>query len=116
MGNHYLVHLPHYGTKIPEKYLNDYYLSKEELQNNIYQYADLFTDELFNGLYQQFGGVKNSYHLTDRARDFTVKGCSLEYVAKVACEYSSVILYKRHIHIDNRRNKICIKGFYKKTK
>ena len=61
MKNHYLIHLPHSGTKIPTKYLDDYYLSEDELKNNIFQYADLFTDELFGKLFDTFGGVENEY-------------------------------------------------------
>jgi len=61
MSNHYLIHLPHYGTKIPEQYLNDYLLDKEDLENNIFQYADIYTGELFGSLFDKFGGVKNEY-------------------------------------------------------
>ncbi|MCK5293604.1 MAG: N-formylglutamate amidohydrolase, partial [Arcobacteraceae bacterium] len=60
-NNHYLIHLPHSGTKIPDKYMDDYYLSKNELENNISQYADLFTNELFGTLFDTFGGIKNEY-------------------------------------------------------
>ena len=61
MKNHYLIHLPHCGTNIPKKYLDDYLLPKDELRENIYQYWDLYTDELFASLFDCFGGVKNSY-------------------------------------------------------
>lgn len=61
MQTHYLIHLPHCGTKIPKKYQDDYFLTKEELTKNIYQYADLYTDELFDDMYQCFGGVKNDF-------------------------------------------------------
>jgi N-formylglutamate amidohydrolase len=61
MSNHYLIHLPHCGTKIPEQYINDYLLDKQDLENNIFQYADIYTDELFGSLFDKFGGVKNEY-------------------------------------------------------
>ena len=61
MQNHYLIHLPHCGLDIPSKYLDDYYLQNIELQDNIYQYCDLYTDELFEDFYAQFGGVKSKY-------------------------------------------------------
>ncbi len=61
MNNHYLIHLPHCGTKIPKEYIKDYFLDKDDLENNVYQYADLFTDELFGKLYENFGGVKNEF-------------------------------------------------------
>ncbi|MBF0263644.1 MAG: N-formylglutamate amidohydrolase [Gammaproteobacteria bacterium] len=57
----YLIHLPHCGTMLPEEYLDDYYLNQEKLNENIYQYADLYTDELFQDLMDRFGGVKNDY-------------------------------------------------------
>ena len=57
----YLVHLPHCGTTIQEEYQGDYLLSKEELDSNIIEYADLYTDELFEPLLGRFGGVKNEY-------------------------------------------------------
>ena len=61
MNKHYLIHLPHCGTKIPNKYLNDYFLEKKELEHNIYNYCDLYTDELFNQMFKNFGGVKSPY-------------------------------------------------------
>jgi N-formylglutamate amidohydrolase len=60
-NSHYLIHLPHCGTKIPAKYLDDYLLSKDELNYNIFQYADLYTDELFTSLYDKYDGVKSPY-------------------------------------------------------
>ena len=61
MSEHYLLHLPHSGVKIPDAYLGDYLLSNDELRKNVYQYCDLYTDELFDDMYRYFGGVKNSY-------------------------------------------------------
>jgi len=61
MNKHYLIHLPHSGTNIPTKYINDYHLDAEELKSNIYQYCDLYTDELFGDMLDNFGGVKSSY-------------------------------------------------------
>ena len=57
----YVINLPHCGLEIPEEYKSDYFLSEKELEDNIYQYADLYTDELFDPLYERFGGVKNKY-------------------------------------------------------
>ena len=59
--HYYLLHLPHCGTTIPQKYREDYLLTQDELTQNIYQYSDLYTDELFDDFYKTFGGVKNSY-------------------------------------------------------
>lgn len=57
----YLVHLPHCGTMIPDEYLGDYFLDRDELQRNVVEYADLYTDELFAPLLERFGGVKSNY-------------------------------------------------------
>jgi len=57
----YLINLPHCGLEIPEEFKSDYYLSEDKLKDNIYQYADLYTDELFEPMYECFGGVKNNY-------------------------------------------------------
>ena len=58
---------------------------------------------------KKIGGAKNSYHLTDRARDVVPeKGCiTIPELAKIACEFASVIEYKSHIHIDDREKRIC---------
>jgi N-formylglutamate amidohydrolase len=59
MAEHYLIHLPHSGTAIPPEYRDDYYLTDSELEREIYEYADLYTDELFAPLTERFGGVVN---------------------------------------------------------
>ncbi len=61
MSGYYLIHLPHCGTEIPEAYIGDYLLDPEELRQNVYEYCDLYTDELFEDLYRRFGGVKSEY-------------------------------------------------------
>ncbi len=108
MSNHYLVHLPHCGTKIPEKYIGDYYLSKEELQNNVYQYADLFTDELFDGMYQQFGGVKNSYSrlLFDPERFFDDKEELMQQKYKLGWFYENAILENKALRSLKHKDEI----------
>ena len=61
------------------------------------------------------GGAKNSYHLkNDQAIDFVPTVCklTLEQFGNIACKYVSTIVYKHHIHIDIRKNKLCIKGKY----
>lgn len=60
-NNHYLLHLPHSSTKIPQEYLKDYYLTLKELKDNILEYADLYTDELFQDIFKKYGGIKNEY-------------------------------------------------------
>jgi len=41
-----------------QQYINDYNLNSK---NNIFQYANIFTNELFKDLYNCYGGVKNKY-------------------------------------------------------
>lgn len=108
MSNHYLVHLPHCGTNIPEKYIGDYYLSKEELQNNVCQYADLYTDELFNSLYQQFGGVKNNYSrlLFDPERFFDDKEELMQQKYKLGWFYENSILDKKPLRNIQHKSEI----------
>lgn len=63
------------------------------------------------------GGAKNSYHLTDRARDFKTipRRCRLKIIQNALSSGLTVILYKTHLHIDNRSNQKCLiktnKGF-----
>lgn len=62
------------------------------------------------------GGAKNSYHLYNRARDIVPKRkkcISFKELGKIACEYTSTIVYFDHVHIDNRKKKICIQGAHK---
>lgn len=65
---------------------------------------------------KRVGGVKNSYHLYNRARDIVPrrKNCiSFKELGKIACKYTSTIVYYNHIHIDNRAKRLCIKGRYR---
>jgi len=62
---------------------------------------------------EDVGGVKNSYHLKDRARDFIVKpkkGCRRVMIrnAKDKNNKLSVIIYRNHLHMDNRKHKVCL--------
>lgn len=61
MSKHYLIHLPHSGRDIPSEFKSDYLLREDELQENVDQYCDLYTDELFGDLVECFGGVKSNY-------------------------------------------------------
>lgn len=65
---------------------------------------------------KRVGGARNSYHLTDRARDIVPvkRGCiSLKQLAKIACKYTTTISYHNHVHIDNRKKAKCFQGRYK---
>ncbi|MDF1877733.1 N-formylglutamate amidohydrolase, partial [Sulfurimonas sp. SAG-AH-194-L11] len=108
MNEHYLLHLPHAGTYIPEKYLSDYYLSKEELQNNILQYADLYTDELFLQMYKKFGGVKNDYSrlLFDAERFFDDEMESMQKKYKLGWFYENAILQNKPLRSTKSKEEI----------
>lgn len=54
------------------------------------------------------GGAENSFHLTDRARDLVLSDCGIKKWMEYACKYVSVIVYKDHIHVDNRKEKLCL--------
>ena len=43
-----LFHIPHASKNIPNKYLNFFCLSTEDLQTEILKMTDHFTDELFD--------------------------------------------------------------------
>jgi len=59
------------------------------------------------------GGAKNSYHLTDRARDIKAKCLKPAQLGKICKKYANgVIIYKKHVHIDNRDKKYHSKGEY----
>lgn len=68
---------------------------------------------------QRVGGVKNSYHLTNRARDVISK-CSAKAVITAAQKLGlCVIVYNNHFHIDNRKEGGCFvyyKKYYRKCK
>ena len=53
---------------------------------------------------RKVGGAPNSYHLYDRARDISASCMSMKSLGKVARKYAQgVIVYKGHVHIDNRK-------------
>ena len=57
---------------------------------------------------KRVGGVKNSYHLSGRAADISASCLSHHKLANIANKYSTVILYKTHVHVDMREPKICL--------
>ena len=56
---------------------------------------------------KRVGGAPNSYHLYDRARDISARCISMKKLGKIAKKYTNgVIVYKSHVHIDDRPNKL----------
>ena len=108
MQEHYLIHLPHCGTDIPTQYLNDYYLSSDELNRNIFQYADLYTDELFGSLFNKFGGVQNQYSRLffdpERFGDDSFEIMQKNF--KLGWFYENAILDKKPLRTLKNKNKI----------
>ncbi len=108
MNNHYLIHLPHSGTNVPSEYLSDYLLPRDKLEENIYQYCDLYTDELFSSLLENFGGVKSSYSRLffdpERFGDDGQEDMYKKY--KLGWFYENAILCKTPLRKTNNKNSI----------
>ncbi|MCV6606682.1 MAG: N-formylglutamate amidohydrolase [Campylobacterales bacterium] len=61
MINKVVVHIPHSGLVIPDEFRGDYLLDDEELERNIYQYADYKADKFFGGLTSRYDSVISPY-------------------------------------------------------
>jgi len=107
--NHkYLIHLPHSGIEIPKEYIDDYYISQQELKENIFEYADLYTDELFSSLFDTFDGVKNKYSRLffdpERFGDDNQEEMYIKF--KLGWFYENAILKKKPLRDSINKNKI----------
>jgi N-formylglutamate amidohydrolase len=114
MRNKYIVHIPHSGTLIPDGFLNDYFLTKEELNKNIYEYADYKTDKLYKSLTNKCDSIINPYSrlFFDPERFFDD---NLELMHKnfgLGWFYENSILEKRPLR--NTKNKQKIAKYYHK--
>jgi len=108
----YLVHIPHSKTEIPKEFLDDYYLNKDELRANIFEYADLYIDELFSEFYKKFGGVKSRYsRLFFDAERFEDDTKEEMHKFGLGWFYEMAILEKKPLR--STKNKEKIKKFYK---
>ena len=114
MNKHYLIHLPHAGREIPSQYLGDYLLSSEELQKNIEQYCDLYTDELFGKLFENFDGVKSPYSrlFFDPERFGDDKQELMQEKFKLGWFYENTILQKKALR--GTKNKQNIRKYFDK--
>lgn len=56
---------------------------------------------------KRIGGAKNSMHLQDRARDI-VTNCKYELARRALSRGLTIILYKSHVHIDDRKDQKCL--------
>ena len=57
---------------------------------------------------RKVGGVKNSYHLTNQARDISAPCLSVKALSRITRKHSTTIIYKSHVHIDNRVGRVCL--------
>lgn len=112
MNKHYLIHLPHSGRDIPSEFRDDYLLEEDELQENVYQYCDLYTDELFGDLFEHFGGVKSNYSRLffdpERFGDDTAEPMYQKY--RLGWFYENAILTKKPLR--KLDNKVKIRTYY----
>jgi len=108
MNHKYLIHLPHSGIEIPKEYRSDYYISQQELKENIFEYADLYTDELFSSLFDTFDGVKNRYSRLlfdpERFGDDNQEEMHLKF--KLGWFYENAILEKKPLRTTVNKEKI----------
>ena len=113
MNHFYLINLPHCATAIPEAYLKDYYLSDKELQENVHQYADLYTDEIYKSLYETFGGVKAKYSrlFCDLERFFDDNEEEMHIKHNLGWFYTNAILSKKPLR--HTENKEAISEYYR---
>lgn len=108
MKTQYVIHLPHCGTKIPKEYISDYYLSSEELQNNIFQYADYLTDELYRAFVHEFDHVINPYSrlFMDPERFFDDTKESMQIKHGLGWFYENAILEKKPLRTTKNKKEI----------
>ena len=110
--NHYVIHLPHANVEIPQKYLNDYLLSEEELSANIYQYADYRTDELYKFFLQNIESVVNPYSrlFMDPERFFDDERESMQKKYGLGWFYENAILSQKPLR--DKKHKKEIEKYY----
>ncbi len=53
-----LAHIPHASLHIPEDMRDDYLLNEKELEEEVRVMADMYTDNLFGGLFERCGGLR----------------------------------------------------------
>lgn len=53
-----LIHIPHSSLYIPEDMRDDYLIDEAQLEEEKRVMADMYTDELFGGLFERFGGLR----------------------------------------------------------
>ncbi len=107
-SKYFLVHLPHYGYRIPDKYKDDYYLGEEELNKNIFEYADGDTQFIYRDLYLAFDGVLNIYSrlFVDPERFFDDEQESMQIKHGLGWFYENAILEKKPLRSNKHKKEI----------
>lgn len=110
----FILHLPHAGISIPERYREDYLLDSEKLVDNIYQYADYKTDSLYALLKTRykFQSVCNPYSrlFIDPERFFDDEQESMQQKYGLGWFYENAILEKKPLR--TTKNKSAIATYY----
>ena len=81
-------------------------ISSEELKENIFEYCDLYTDELFDEMFNKFGGVKSNYSRLffdpERFGDDDLEEMHKKY--KLGWFYENAITTKKPLRKINNKN------------
>jgi N-formylglutamate amidohydrolase len=108
MFTKYVIHIPHSGLEIPQKYKDDYLLSDDELQKNIEQYADYKTDKLYTSLTDRHDSVINPYSrlFMDPERFFDDERESMYLNHGLGWFYENAILEKKPLRKTTNKEEI----------
>lgn len=114
ISSKYLLNLPHSSIYIPERFKKDYYLNEEDLDKEIVEYADLYTEELFDSLFNFSGGLKNEYSrlLVDVERFFDDDFEDMQVKHQMGWFYENMITVKKPLR--NLNSKEELSKYYKK--
>ncbi len=106
--NRYVIHLPHSQVEIPQEYRADYLLSDEELEDNIYQYADYKTDELYKSFLENCDSVINPHSrlFMDPERFFDDEKESMQVKHGLGWFYENAILEKKPLRVKTHKDEI----------
>lgn len=108
MKNQIITHLPHSGIIIPSKYKKDYYLNLQELENNIIQYADYRTEELYKPFITMYDSVANPYSrlFMDPERFYDDNHEKMQQKYGLGWFYENAILEKKPLRTTKNKDKI----------
>ncbi len=108
MINKFVIHIPHAGVDIPGNFRGDYLLSDDELDQNIYQYADLKADKLYGKLTEKYDSVINPYSrlFMDPERFFDDEQESMQVKHGLGWFYENAILEKKPLRTVKNKEKI----------